>query len=68
MDFFTIYQNLPTRKDQKDLRHNILKSCRIEKPTFYSWMTRNNVPDEKNRLIIASILDQPVEILFPQNK
>jgi len=66
MDFFTYYRTLPTRKDQKYLRHAILKECKIAKPTFYSWMERNDVPDEKNRLIIASILDQPLKTLFPQ--
>jgi hypothetical protein len=66
--FFDYYRDLPTRRDQKDLRHTIIQACKVEKMTFYSWIYRNDVPDEKNRLIIADILGRPVSELFPQKQ
>lgn len=65
-DFFEYYKSLKTRTDQKELRHQILKECKITKDTFYKWMYRGYVPDEKNRAIIALLIGEPVEILFPQ--
>lgn len=68
VNFFDYYKDLPTRRDQKHLRHAIITACKIEKTTFYSWIYRNDVPDEKNRLIISGILSRPVEELFPQKE
>ena len=68
MDFIQYYDNLPTKKDQKELRHSILKACKVSKDTFYKWTYRRIKTDEKSKLIIASLLDQPIELLFPQNK
>ena len=64
--FLEYYQGLPTRTDQKELRHRVIRECKIKNSTFYSWLQRGNVPDEKNQKIIAELLDQPVEILFPE--
>jgi hypothetical protein len=66
MTFFDYYKKLPTRFDQKQLRHRIILACKISKQTFYFWKNKNDVPDEKNRLIIASILDRPINELFNQ--
>lgn len=64
--FLQYYKDLPTRTDQKELRHRIIKECKIRKPTFYSWLQRSNIPDKKSQVIISEILNQPKEILFPQ--
>ena len=63
--FLQYYKDLPTKTDQKKLRHRIIKECKIQKPTFYSWLQRGGIPDEKSQKIIAEILELPVEILFP---
>jgi hypothetical protein len=65
--FFEYYDNLPTKFDQKQLRYSIITNCKISKHTFYSWLDRQNIPDEKSRLIISELLDRPLNQLFPQN-
>lgn len=54
--FIDYYKNLPTKADQKILRQRILTECKIKKPTFYSWIDRGNVPDEKALKIISDII------------
>lgn len=65
--FFSHYNSLRTRTDQKELRFRIIKECKIKKNTFYQWLSRGDVPDEKNRLIISEIIGLPVGELFPEN-
>lgn len=57
LEFFNFYKNLPTRADQKEVRHEILRKCKIKKSTFYSWFDRQNIPDEKARNNIAEIVE-----------
>lgn len=66
MNFFELYKALPTRQDQKKLRHQIITDCKISKPTFYSWMDREKVPDEKSQAIISDLLGLPIIELFPE--
>lgn len=56
--FINYYKELPTKADQKLLRQRILAECKIKKTTFYSWLDRGDVPDEKALLIIADIIKQ----------
>lgn len=56
IEFLEFYKRLPTRTDQKILRHRIILECKIKKSTFYSWINRGNVPDEKALIIIADII------------
>lgn len=55
-DFIDYYNGLPTKADQKELRKRILKECKVKKPTFYSWLSRGDVPDEKALTTISNIV------------
>lgn len=54
--FLDYYNGLPTRTDQKTLRQRIITECKVKKSTFYSWIDRGNVPDEKALVIISNII------------
>jgi hypothetical protein len=55
-EFLDYYDGLPTRTDQKTLRHRIITECKVKKNTFYSWLDRGNIPDEKALVIISNII------------
>lgn len=61
MEIIELYNNLPTRTDQKNVRHAIIKCCKIKKSTFYSWIERGNIPDEKANTIAMVIINQYIE-------
>lgn len=58
LDFFSQYENLPTKSDQKQVRHEVLKKTKVEKITFYKWKERKNIPDEKANAIAIEVINQ----------
>jgi hypothetical protein len=63
-NFFQIYNDLPTRNDQKIIRDRIISEAKIDRQTFYSWFRRKKVSDLKAQAIIAKILNIPMDELF----
>lgn len=57
-EFFSFYQGLPTRADQKKVRHAILQRAKIKKNTFYSWIWRGALPDAKALANITEICEE----------
>jgi hypothetical protein len=57
MDFINFYNSLPTRADQKEIRHQVISRCKIKKSTFYTWLERDNIPDPKALAIITEIME-----------
>ena len=62
-EFFELYEALPSRERQL-LRKRLIKSCRIEPPTWYSWMNRRIIPKPSQKLISIE-MDIPIDELFP---
>jgi hypothetical protein len=57
-DFFSFYKALPTKADQKQLRHRILQRGKINKMTFYSWIERQAIPDAKALANIEAVCEE----------
>jgi hypothetical protein len=57
-EFFTYYDSLPTKNDQKKLRHRVIKECKIVISTWYSWKRKGDIPDKKSISIINKIINQ----------
>lgn len=64
-DFYELYNELD-RQEKRKLRKEIVKTCMIEFPTFYSWMRRKKV-SQLAMLKIAEIMDTDVFELFPES-
>lgn len=56
MNFFNFYESLPTKTDQKQIRNTIIRKCKIARSTFYTWLERKNIPDERALSIIDDIV------------
>lgn len=50
------------------LRDKIISECGTSIPTFYRWVSGDNVPSKSDREKIASILGRPVNELFPEEQ
>jgi hypothetical protein len=57
-NFFTQYDNLPTRTDQKNVRYLIITRAKAPKNTFYSWRERKVIPDEKANKIALEVIEE----------
>jgi hypothetical protein len=57
-NFFIQYDELPTRTDQKEVRHRVIKRAKAPKNTFYSWRERKVIPDEKANKIALEVIEE----------
>lgn len=64
MDFRAYYEAL--KKKPAELRNEICDKLGISKETFYVKL-RNNDFDYPQKVVIAQIIDTPIDILFPEN-
>lgn len=64
MDFRAYYDSL--KKQPAELRDLICQKLGISQETFYVKL-RNNSFDYPQQVVIAQILEEPVEELFPQS-
>lgn len=63
MDFKAYYEDL--KKKPTELRNEICQLLDISQETFYVKL-RNNGFDYPQKVVIAQILERPIEVLFPQ--
>jgi uncharacterized protein YueI len=64
IDFKAYYKSLKMKPTE--LRDHICEKLEISKETFYVKL-RNNSFDYPQKVVIAQIIETPVEILFPEN-
>lgn len=65
VDFFTLVNSLE-KTEKLQLRERILNATGATKPTWYYWLTNKKVGTPAKKLISLE-LNQPIEILFPNN-
>ncbi len=66
MDFFMYYKSISNKKEKIFLRKQIIENCRIQYPTFYSWLAREKIPFLAQK-VISDILEKEHEELFPND-
>lgn len=57
LEIIEFYNSLPTKADQKNFRYSALIRCKIRKMTFYSWLQREDIPDEKSVKILNELIE-----------
>lgn len=65
MNFRNYYNDL--KKQPAELRNEICQKLGISQETFYVKL-RNNEFDYPQQVVISQILEQPIEVLFPQTE
>lgn len=41
---FLKFYNTLTDEDKRDFRNRVFETCKIEPPSFYSWLSRTSIP------------------------
>lgn len=62
----TLKSYYSTLQDPKSaLRNRIMQECNVSRETVYNWINGNTTPSQMEQEKIATIVNIPVEQLFP---
>jgi hypothetical protein len=67
INFFNYYSSIEEPLKRQQLRNKIISECKIQLPSFYSWIRRKKVPPLAQEKI-ANILEKPQSELFPETE
>ena len=59
------YFNL-TRTQQVLFKKKVIENLGINYGNFYSWITRDSIPNKFKEQFAAEVLEQPIEKIFPE--
>lgn len=66
-DLRTYYFEQLNEVERFELRLKLKKaSSKIDYPTFFQWLQRNNIPDNSKELFATEIIGKPVNEVFPE--